>query len=526
VKDGETVIEECLDSLLNQSIQIKIVVVNDGSIDATRGILQKFKDLPTVLIVDLAENVGLSKARNIGFKLSESEISGFIDADGQADQFWAENALNFFDTNPDSCGIMASSVRFARNPEVFNGVGGSLSIHGYGFDLRFQTAVKRFEDHEVLYAMGNGLCIRSDLLLYLGGFDEKIVNYYDDVDICMRAWKSGFSVRTNGRAIVTHYFGHSSSSNYNLKLHMMERNRVLIVYKNYSMRQLAAFFPREILNFMRSPAKRRKEMLKGHFNWLAQISYIVKCRLDSRFISNIPSSLFITLTEAWTGLPSNQLGPVNVQVNPRVLATYGSFEPEKVNQSYWYWNTPEFKHEVEAVGVGLAEYYFYAPPKVNFMKMKVTSLDQPSREILLSLAESSINRVRIPVFARGNQSLGVETNGYREPGLGGRILGVAFVSMDFLGTNDLPSRSIDIASEFRIKPNIWYKFAEPARVLRILSTSSASQNSLVCFKTMDSHYEELHMSSELFLDNIVGISEILILGSESEYPYFYELERS
>lgn len=51
-----------------------------------------------------------------------------------------------------------------------------------------------------------GMCMlfRSEAYRTIGGFDEGFFLYYEDVDICARAWKQGFSVKVCPTAAVIH----------------------------------------------------------------------------------------------------------------------------------------------------------------------------------------------------------------------------------------------------------------------------------------------------------------------------------
>ncbi|MGN8199908.1 glycosyltransferase family 2 protein [Salinisphaera sp. RV14] len=77
----ESLIEECLASLLSQQDgNYEIVVVNDGSTDATLEIVQTFADNPKLTIVD-KQNGGLSDARNAGLEVARGDYLMFIDGD-------------------------------------------------------------------------------------------------------------------------------------------------------------------------------------------------------------------------------------------------------------------------------------------------------------------------------------------------------------------------------------------------------------------------------------------------------------
>ncbi|MDQ0359803.1 glycosyltransferase family 2 protein [Breznakia pachnodae] len=79
----EKQIGRCLDSLLSQSYEhMEIIVVNDGSTDNTKQILDDYqKQYPDKLIAIHTENRGVSEARNAGIERVSGKYMGFIDSD-------------------------------------------------------------------------------------------------------------------------------------------------------------------------------------------------------------------------------------------------------------------------------------------------------------------------------------------------------------------------------------------------------------------------------------------------------------
>ena len=72
-------IENCIDSLLNQSINnIDIIVVDDASTDNTLEILKKHS---AIKVIELDENRGTYHARNVGIQHSSGEFITFQDSD-------------------------------------------------------------------------------------------------------------------------------------------------------------------------------------------------------------------------------------------------------------------------------------------------------------------------------------------------------------------------------------------------------------------------------------------------------------
>lgn len=76
-------IDECLESLICQTYEnIEIVVVNDGSTDNTKNIVEEFVNKDKRIRLINTENRGVSSARNIGMKArSKQGFFMFIDAD-------------------------------------------------------------------------------------------------------------------------------------------------------------------------------------------------------------------------------------------------------------------------------------------------------------------------------------------------------------------------------------------------------------------------------------------------------------
>ncbi|MDY7012473.1 MAG: glycosyltransferase [Cyanobacteriota bacterium] len=80
VFNGEKTIKETILSALQQSfIDFEILVINDGSQDATLEILEKIRD-PRLQIFSYP-NVGLAESRNRGIARAQGEFIAFLDAD-------------------------------------------------------------------------------------------------------------------------------------------------------------------------------------------------------------------------------------------------------------------------------------------------------------------------------------------------------------------------------------------------------------------------------------------------------------
>ena len=82
VYNVESYLRKCLDSIIAQTYKnIEIVVVNDGSTDASAEICKEFVEIDHRIIYIEQENSGLSAARNTGLENMSGDYVTFVDSD-------------------------------------------------------------------------------------------------------------------------------------------------------------------------------------------------------------------------------------------------------------------------------------------------------------------------------------------------------------------------------------------------------------------------------------------------------------
>lgn len=83
VYNVELYLQKCLDSLVSQTLDsLEIIVVNDGSTDASQAIIEEYQLLfPDKIKAFVKENGGLSDARNFGLDRASGMFIGFVDSD-------------------------------------------------------------------------------------------------------------------------------------------------------------------------------------------------------------------------------------------------------------------------------------------------------------------------------------------------------------------------------------------------------------------------------------------------------------
>lgn len=82
VFNAEKYLEDCLQSISNQFFHdFEILAINDGSMDASLEILEKYQQKDVRLKVFSQKNKGVSEARNLGLQNAKGDYIAFVDAD-------------------------------------------------------------------------------------------------------------------------------------------------------------------------------------------------------------------------------------------------------------------------------------------------------------------------------------------------------------------------------------------------------------------------------------------------------------
>ena len=90
--NGAETLNRCVDSILAQKFQdYEVILVNDGSTDNTKAIIDEYARKDARIIAAHKSNAGVSSARNEGIKSAKGEYIVFIDADDYIDNSYLEN---------------------------------------------------------------------------------------------------------------------------------------------------------------------------------------------------------------------------------------------------------------------------------------------------------------------------------------------------------------------------------------------------------------------------------------------------
>ncbi|WP_081890234.1 glycosyltransferase family 2 protein [Paenibacillus tyrfis] len=105
VYNGEKYIEEAVQSILHQTYpQFELIIINDGSMDRTREILDTIED-DRVKIIHAETNQGAAASLNLGISHAAGDWIAIHDADDISEPTRLEEQVNYLRSHPESIGV-------------------------------------------------------------------------------------------------------------------------------------------------------------------------------------------------------------------------------------------------------------------------------------------------------------------------------------------------------------------------------------------------------------------------------------
>lgn len=205
--NGAGHLEGLLRSLRTQTVEHRVVVVDNGSADRTRALLAE--TFPEALLIALDENVGFGTAVNRGVGACDAEIIVVVNNDVVCEPQFVERLV---DALAPGDAVMAAGVLLdASDPERIDTAGVMFDRTLFGIDYLHGEHI-RVVDTGVPDPLGpTGAAAAFDRAAFdaVGGFDEHFFAYLEDVDLVARLLNRGGRCRLAREARALHC--HSST---------------------------------------------------------------------------------------------------------------------------------------------------------------------------------------------------------------------------------------------------------------------------------------------------------------------------
>ncbi|MDR7579328.1 MAG: glycosyltransferase [Armatimonadota bacterium] len=188
----------CLEALVRQVRSAdEVVLVDNGSADATADVARSFRDRLPGLRVVCEPRPGEAVARNRGVAEATGDVIAFTDADCVPHEEWLARALEALEEDP-PCHAVAGEVTGYRPVRL---VEKYLTVCAFPASGHGQVVCGLRFPPSTFYTAN--LCVRREVLERVGPFDEGLRGGVD-VALCVRLLRAGFRIRYEPRVVVAH----------------------------------------------------------------------------------------------------------------------------------------------------------------------------------------------------------------------------------------------------------------------------------------------------------------------------------
>jgi len=300
--NGIKYVKACLDTLLTDAPEAEILVVDNGSADGSRELIEE--QYPAVRLIALDKNYGFRRAVNEGMKAARAPYVILLNNDVEVVLGFTRALVEAMDSDPRIFSAAAKMIQLYRKEKI-DDAGNFYCALGWAFARGKDKPVEYYEEADEIFAACGGAAIyRKSLLEKTGYLDEAHFAYLEDIDLGYRARIAGYKNVYVPKAKVYHAGSGTSGSRYNeFKVSLSSRNSVYLAYKNMPLLQLLLNLPLLLAGFGLKYLFFLKKgfggtYLKGLINGLRM------CQRDRKvkfYWKNIPSYVKIQL-ELWINI--------------------------------------------------------------------------------------------------------------------------------------------------------------------------------------------------------------------------------
>jgi N-acetylglucosaminyl-diphospho-decaprenol L-rhamnosyltransferase len=203
--NGAAHLGRALRGLAAQTTPVEVVIADNGSHDDSLEIARR--ELPEARIVEIGRNIGFGPALNRAVAEHPAEALILLNNDADPEPRFVEALLDGLGAGVDS---VAGVLLQERAPELIDSAGVVADETLMGFDyLHGEPVSAAASAPDPLGPTGGAGLYRREAFEAVGGFDERIFLYYEDLDLALRLAAAGGHCRLAPEARALHAYSAS-----------------------------------------------------------------------------------------------------------------------------------------------------------------------------------------------------------------------------------------------------------------------------------------------------------------------------
>ena len=236
--NGGPALQECVASLLAQTIPIEVIVVDNASTDGSVGELEREYG-SSVRIERRERNGGYAAGANTGWRSATSDLVAILNQDLKLMPDCLERLRDVL-VGSETEALVTPKLVLKSDPTRVNAIGNEVNLSGIAWCSGLETQADDWHGvRHVTAISGAAFMARRSFLAQLDGLEEAYFMYMEDVDLSLRARLAGAICIAACDAVAIHDWRSTLSPR---KFGLLERNRMA-----FWRRLWAADMPRMLL---------------------------------------------------------------------------------------------------------------------------------------------------------------------------------------------------------------------------------------------------------------------------------------
>ena len=276
--NGADLTVPCLESLRNLHYsKYELLVVDNGSTDNSMAVLGA---IPWIRLVRIEKNCGSSGGYNVGLEHARGEFILMMNNDLIGNPEFVGVLSRYLVEHP-QVGIVQGKMVLPRCGGVLEVCGSYLTAFGLPYHLGYYKpdGPKYQRSYPVFCGKGACMMFRREVIAKAGGyyFNPDFFCYYEESDLCHRAWLAGYETHFVASPPIQHLSGVTIARNENagFGIHYYLRNMMfslLTILEPFSLLRIMPFyFAVFMASMIAAFLTGRRAVAKAHWDALAYI---------------------------------------------------------------------------------------------------------------------------------------------------------------------------------------------------------------------------------------------------------------
>jgi hypothetical protein len=272
-----------------------IIADNGSSDDSVTFMKQAF---PGVRLIEFDRNYGFAMGYCKALEQIDAHYYVLLNSDVEVTPGWLIPLYETMEANPDIGAVMPKMLAY-NQPEYFEyagASGGFIDRFGYPFcrgrilNILEKDTGNYNDFSKIFWASGACMFLRASSYKKAGGLDGEFFAHMEEIDLCWRMQRIGYSIAVVPASTVFHVGGGTLPNNTPRKLYLNYRNNLFLLFKNLPVFQLVpVVFTRMVLDgisalvyLLNGSGRFFLAVIRAHLAFYRRIPLLIRMRRQMR----------------------------------------------------------------------------------------------------------------------------------------------------------------------------------------------------------------------------------------------------